>query len=169
MVVVDTNFLILMIDPGSTQNTNNRVDRVRHFISEISKSGEAIVIPSPALAELVAGRASRVEEIVETIRQFRVMEIQALDTVIAIETGERIAAVQARIPEAQRLPGWKVAMKYDAMVAATALVRGARAVVTTDDGFEKYLERSPVSVLRIDDLPLPPDDPQSDMWRTNSD
>ncbi len=120
------------------------------------------MIPSPALADLVAGRASRVEEIVETIRQFPVMEIQAFDTVIAIETGERIAAIQARIPEAQRLPGWKVAMKYNAMAAATALVRSAKAVVTTDDGLERYLEGSPVYVLRIDDLPLPPEDPQSD-------
>ncbi|MEC5323274.1 type II toxin-antitoxin system VapC family toxin [Aurantimonas sp. A3-2-R12] len=165
MVVVDTNFLVLMIDPSSTQNTNNRVDRVRHFIAETSNTGEVVVIPSPVLAELVAGRTSRVEEIVETIRQFRVMEIQAFDTVIAIETGERIAAVQARIPEDQRLPGWKVAMKYDAMVAATALVRGARAIITTDDGFGKYLEGSSISMLRIDELPMPPEDPQGDMLR----
>lgn len=163
MIVVDTNFLVLMIDPASTQNQNQRAERVRYFIRETSKSSEVIVIPAPALTELVAGRARRVEEIVETIRGFRVMEIQAFDTVIAIETGERIAGVQARIPEDQRLPGWKVAMKYDAMVASTALVRGARAIVTTDEGFGKYLEGTPVSILHIDDLPLPPEDPQGRM------
>lgn len=166
MIVVDTNFLVLMIDPNSTQNANSHVDRVRHFIAETSRTGDVIVIPAPVLAELVAARTSRIEEIVETIRQFRVMEIQAFDTVIALETGELIAAVQARIPEQQRLPGWKAAMKYDAMIAATAIVRGARALVTADYGFEKYFEGTPVSVIRIDHLPLPPRDPQEDMFET---
>jgi predicted nucleic acid-binding protein len=160
MIVVDTNFLVLLIDPDSTQNVNRRADRVRHFIDTLAASKEEVMIPAPALAELVAGRVERVEEIVEAVRKLKIFSVQAFDPVIAIETGERIAAVREKTPENERLPGWKVVMKYDAMIAATAIVRGARALYTLDKGFEKYLEGTAVKIYLLDDLPLPPEDPQ---------
>lgn len=157
MIVVDTNFLILMIDPASTQATNGRPEKVKHFVETISKTNTVIMIPAPSIAELVAGRAERIEEIVETVRRLKGFTVQAFDEVIAIETGELIALAQSKIPAADRLPGWKVAMKYDAMIAATAIVRGASDIYTTDTGFAKYLEGSPVKVQLIDELPLPPE------------
>lgn len=160
MIVVDTNFLVLLIDPDSTQNENRSHERVNHFVDTLTHSRQEVLVPSPSLAELVAGRASRVDEIVSILKGIRVLSIQPFDEVIAIETGDRIAAAVARIPEAERLPGWKVAMKYDAMIAATAVVRGAQAVYTTDGGIEKYLHGSDVKVVMINDLPLPPEDPQ---------
>jgi predicted nucleic acid-binding protein len=134
MIVVDTNFLVLLIDPDSTQNVNREADRVRYFIEVLSASKEEVTIPAPSLAELVAGRVERVEEIVETVRKLKVFSVQAFDPVIAIETGERIAAAMAKVPVEQRVPGWKAAMKYDAMIAATAIVRGARAIYTQIPG-----------------------------------
>lgn len=160
MIVVDTNFLVLMIDPASTQDINGRADRVRYFVETLSKTHEEITIPAPALAELVAGRADRVEEIVEAVRGLKAFSVQPFDAVIAIETGERIAVAREQVPEAERLPGWKVAMKYDAMIAATAIVRGARAIYTTDAGFGRYVDGTPVSITMVDDLPLPPEDRQ---------
>jgi predicted nucleic acid-binding protein len=163
MIVVDTNFLILLIDPDSTQNTNRRADRVRHFIETLAKSKEEIMIPAPSLAELVAGRAERVEEISETVKNLKNFSVQEFDTVIAIQTGELISFAHSRIPSNNRLPGWRVAMKYDAMIAAMALVRGARALCTTDMGLTKYLEGSSVKVIDVDDLPLPSEDTQSSL------
>jgi predicted nucleic acid-binding protein len=163
MIVVDTNFLILMIDPSSTQNTNRRVDRVLHFLETVAKDNQLIVIPAPCIAELVAGRAEQIEEIVETIRRLKGFSVQAFDQVIAIETGERIAAVQSKLAISDRTPGWKVAMKFDAMIAATALVRGASAVYTSDHSFGKYLDGTSVRIVQIDDMPLPPENPQHNL------
>lgn len=118
------------------------------------------MIAAPSLAELVAGRVDRVEEIVEAVRRSRVLSIQPFDQVIAIETGERIALARARVSERDKVPGWKVAMKYDAMIAATAIVRGATAIYTTDYGLDKYLEGSGVEICYVKNLPLPPEDPQ---------
>ncbi|MBB3978960.1 putative nucleic acid-binding protein [Rhizobium azooxidifex] len=103
----------------------------------------------------------RVDEIVETVRRVKVFSVQAFDPVIAIETGERIAAAMQSVPSGQRPPGWKVAMKYDAMIAATAIVRGARALYTADQGFEKYLQGTGVEICQVSELPLPPEDPQT--------
>lgn len=160
MIVVDTSFLVLLIDPDSTQNANRAADRVRHFIDTLSASKEEVMIAAPSLAELVAGRVERVEEIVETVRRFKIFSVQDFDPVIAIETGERIADAMQQVPKDQRPPGWKVAMKYDAMIAATAIVRGARGLYTTDQGFGRYLQGSGVQIVMVDDLPLPPEDPQ---------
>ncbi|MBX9458514.1 MAG: PIN domain-containing protein [Rhizobium sp.] len=163
MIVVDTNFLVLLIDPESTQNVNREADRVRHFIEVLSETREEVMIPAPSLAELVAGRAQRVEEIVEAVRRLKSFTVQAFDPVIAIETGERISGAMEKIPLSQRSANWKVAMKYDAMIAATAIVRGARALYTTDHGFEKYLEGTDVEICLVRDLPLPPEDPQQSL------
>jgi predicted nucleic acid-binding protein len=159
MIVVDTNFLIFMIDPASTQDKNGRADRVNYFLKTLPKN-TVIMVPAPSLAEFVAGRARRVEEMVETLRKQKGFSVQSFDEVIAIETGERIAQVIDKMPENQKPPGWRVAMKYDAMIAATAVVRGASELYTDDAGLGKYLEGSSVNLRMIDDLPLPPEDPQ---------
>lgn len=164
MIVVDTNFLILMIDPDSTQNTNGRAEKVKHFVETLAKTNTVITIPAPSIAELVAGRAERVEEIVETVRRLKGFSVQAFDEVIAIETGERIAQALVNIPSSQRPSGWKVAMKYDAMIAATAIVRGASDLYSDDSDLAKYLEGSRVKFNLIDDLPVPPEDSQQSLF-----
>lgn len=163
MIVIDTGFLILLVDPESTQNLDRAADRVRNFIDELSRTKEEVLIPAPSLAELVAGRVERVEEIVEIIRRLKTFSLQPFDAVTAIETGERIAAVLQSDKADLRPSGWKVAMKYDAMIAATAIVRGARAIYTTDHGFEKYLVGTSVEVVLVSQLPLPPEDPQGSL------
>ncbi|KAA0697389.1 PIN domain-containing protein [Neorhizobium sp. P12A] len=159
MIVLDTVFLVLMIDPDSTQD-NGRVRKVRHFIDGLSKTNTVITIPSPTIAELVAGRADKIEEVVETLRRLKGFTVQAFDEVIAIETGERIASHQATLRPEDRVKHWRVAMKFDAMIAATAIVRGADALYTDDGNLGKYLVGSSVALKLIDELPDPPQDPQ---------
>lgn len=159
MIVVDTVFLVLMIDPGSTQG-NGRAEKVRHFVEELSKTNAVVMIPSPVIAELVAGRAQKIEEVVENLRRLKGFTVQPFDEVIAIETGERIAFHQASLKPHDRAQHWKVAMKYDAMIAATAIVRGASELYTDDANLGKYLIGSSVTLRMIDDLPSPPEDPQ---------
>jgi predicted nucleic acid-binding protein len=159
MIVVDTVFLVLMIDPDSTQD-DGRSEKVRYFVDGLSKSNTVITIPSPAITELVAGRAQKIEEIVETLRRLKGFIVQPFDEVIAIETGERIAFHQANLKPQDKAQHWKVTMKYDAMIAATAIVRGASALYTDDANLGKYLAGSSVELRMIDDLPYPPKDPQ---------
>jgi predicted nucleic acid-binding protein len=160
MIVVDANFLVLMFDPEAMPHIARGRDRVAHFIDELARSGEDIMIPAPVIAEVVAGRIERTTEIVEELRRHRNFIVQPFDEVIAIETGYLIRAAADRMPAAERPVGWKVTMKYDAQIAATARVRGARALCTADSGFEQYLGDSNVKVLQVEELPLPPANPQ---------
>lgn len=161
MIVVDANFLVLLLDPDAMPHLDRGRERIEFFIRELAKDKAEIVIPAPVIAEIVAGRIDRIEEIVEALLRSRYFSVQPFDAVIAIETGELIKRAQDRIPPAQRLPGWKVAMKYDAMIAATAKVRRAKAVCTDDAGLSAHLRDTDIKIIRIEDLPLPPENPQT--------
>ena len=155
-----------MIDPDSTQD-KGRVAKVKHFVQGLAKTNTVVTIPSPSIAELVAGRAEKIEDVVETLRRLKGFTVQSFDEVIAIETGERIAFHQASLKSQDRAPNWKVTMKYDAMIAATAIVRGADELYTDDPNLGKYLTGSSVTLRLIDDLPFPPEDPQGSLPFSN--
>jgi len=165
MIVVDANVLVLLLDPdGAMDQIERGKDRILHFIETLAQDRTEIIVPAPVIAELVAGRVERIEEIVTILTRTRGFSVQPFDTVAAIQTGELIRQVQDSIPANERLPGWKVAMKYDAMIAATARVRRAKAVCTADEGMARYLRGSGIDIILISDLPLPPEDPQGTLW-----
>jgi predicted nucleic acid-binding protein len=158
MIVVDTNFLILLFDPEAMPRVDRGGDRVRHFIDKLTEKRETIMIPAPALAELVAGRVDRVEEIVAAIRGYSAFEVQPFDEVIAIETGLLIRRWLDKVPD--RPEGSRVPMKYDAQIAATAMVRNARAICTDDQRYDPWLEGTRIEVFQLIDLEPPPEPPQ---------
>ncbi|MDP3552810.1 PIN domain-containing protein [Methylocystis sp.] len=166
MIVVDANFLVLLFDPDAMQHVDRGHERVVHFIETMTKTREEVMIPAVVLTEVVAGRIDRVEEIVETIRRERAFIVQPLDEVIAIETGYLIRAAKEQIPSEDRQPGWRSMMKYDAIVAATAAVRGARAILTDNDrDFRNLLANSGVEVITLTSLPTPPEK-QEDLFES---
>lgn len=161
MIVVDANFLILLLDPqGAMDHLDRGRERVEFFTQELGRTKEEIVIPAPVVAELVAGRLDRIEEIVSLLQRNRSFIVRPFDQVVAIETGEMIRRAVDRTPEGQRPPGWKAAMKYDAMIAATAKVWRARAICTDDKGLPNYLAGTKIEIIKLDELPYPPEDPQ---------
>ena len=163
MIVVDANFLVLMFDPTAMPHVPRGTERGEHFIRELSEKGEQVMIPVPVLAEVVAGRIERTQEIISELRRQRAFVVQPFDDVIAIETGYLIRSAFDRMPVSQKPSGWRVAMKYDAQIAATAIVRRARAIVSGDGGFSVYLDGSGIELIELKDLPLPPENPQGSL------
>jgi len=106
---------------------------------------------------LAAGRLSRIEEILQDLKAQRVFVIQQFDEVIAIETGGLIDKMKRAIPVAERPQGFRTMMKYDAMIAAAARVRGARALATDNvRDFAPMLAGWKIEIIALVDLPLPP-------------
>jgi predicted nucleic acid-binding protein len=163
MIVVDANFLVLMFDPTAMPHVQRGTERVEHFIRELSENRDQVMIPALVIAEVVAGRVERAQEIISELRRQRVFIIQPFDDVIAIETGHLIRSAFDRLPDSQKPSGWRHAMKYDAQIAATAIVRIAKAIVTGDGGFSVYLHGSEIELIEIAGLPLPPENPQGSL------
>lgn len=153
MIVVDANFLVLLLDPNAMPHIDQGHARVTEFIRACSKE---IIIPSPAISEVIAGRLDRVSEIMGIFRKQRIFHIQPFDEVISIETGHIIRRMFDNTPTESRPQGWRIMMKYDAMIAATAIVRGASEIITGDGDFRPLLDGSSVKITKPGDLPLPP-------------
>lgn len=160
MIVVDANFLVLLFDPEALPQVERGADRVHHLIATLTKARETIMIPAPAITELVTSRVDRVDEIVAAVRGYSAFEVQPFDEVIAIETGILIQRWLDTIPQQDRPDGWRVPMKYDAQIAATAVMRNARAICTDDRNYGVWLKGTGISVLKLAKLDLPPDPPQ---------
>ncbi len=163
MVVFDANFLIYFLDPKIVGGVGNN-PRIDHLVATIQKTGERIVVPTPALSELLvkAGDAGpKYLAIVARSKFFRVAEF-----------GER-AAVEAAVLHREATAGgdkrgmtpeadW-AKVKFDRQIVAIARVVGAKAIYTNDGQLAKHAKAAGIDAYGLDDLPAPPVTPQLEL------
>lgn len=163
MVVFDANFLIYFLDPKITSGVGSN-PRIDHLVATIQKTGERIVVPTPALSELLvkAGDAGpKYLEIIARSKFFRVAEFgeRAAVEAAAITRGA-IATGNKRVP-AQSADWAKV--KFDRQIVAIARVVGAKTIYTNDGQLAMHAKAAGLEALKSDDLPEPPVTPQLEM------
>jgi predicted nucleic acid-binding protein len=163
MVVFDANFLIYFLDPkiAGGVGSNPKID---HLVETIQRSGERIVVPTPALSELLvrAGDAGpKYLEIIARSKYFRVAEFGERAAVEAAAlTREAITQGVKRgaAPEASRAK-----VKFDRQIVAIARVVGAGVIYTNDDQLAKQSKAAGIEAIGVDDLPEPPVAPQLEL------
>ncbi|MEQ1577082.1 MAG: PIN domain-containing protein [Hyphomicrobium sp.] len=163
MVVFDANFLIYFLDPKIKGGVGSNPS-IDHLVATIQKTGERIVVPTPALSELLvkAGDAGpKYLEIVARSKFFRVVEF-----------GERAAVEAAALHREAKAGGDKrgatreadwAKVKFDRQIVAIARVVGAKAIYTNDGQLAKHAKGAGIEALGLDDLPAPPIEPQIEM------
>jgi predicted nucleic acid-binding protein len=163
MVVFDANFLIYFLDPKIQGGigTNPRID---HLVATIQKTGERIIVPTPALSEVLvkAGNAGpKYLEIIARSKFFRVAEF-----------GERAAVEAAAITRDAHAKGEKrgatvdanwAKVKFDRQITAIARVVGAAIIYTNDGQLAQHAKSIGIGAIGPDDLPDPPATPQIEM------
>ena len=163
MVVFDANFLIYFLDPKIKDGVGNNA-RIDYLVAAIQKSGERIVVPTPALSELLvkAGDAGpKYLEIVARSKFFRVAEFGERAAVEAAAlTRDAIAQGGKRgvTPEAD----W-AKVKFDRQIVAIARVVGAKAIYTNDGQLSKHSRTAGIAAIGPGDLPEPPEAPQLEL------
>jgi predicted nucleic acid-binding protein len=163
MMVFDANFLIYFLDPKIKDGVGSN-PRIDYLVATIQKSGERIVVPTPALSELLvkAGDAGpKYLEIVARSKFFRVAEFGERAAVEAAAlTREAIAQGDKRgaTPEAD----W-AKVKFDRQIVAIARVVGAKAIYTNDSQLAKHAKTAGIDAIGPDDLPEPPVAPQLEL------
>lgn len=160
MVVFDANFLIYFLDPKIREGIGNNL-RVDHLVATIQKTGERIVVPTPALSELLvkAGDAGpKYLDIIARSKFFRVAEFGeraavevAAMTREAIELGNKRGAT----PAAE----W-AKVKFDRQIVAIARVVGATMIYTNDKQLTQQAKAAGITATSLEELPVPPVDPQ---------
>ena len=159
-VVVDSSILLLFLRPNTptprdrhgTPASEHAAERVVHLIDTLEASRATVVVPTPVLAEILV-RATReeAETLLKRMNAAAVFEIAAFDERAAIELAER-----GRRKLRDEAETW-AKLKFDRQIIAIAKVCGATTIYSHDAGMRTVANRLGIEVLRLDDLPLPPE------------
>jgi predicted nucleic acid-binding protein len=164
MIVFDANFLVYFLDPKLKDGVGKNL-RVDHLVSTIQNKKDRIVIPTPALAELLVGAglaSSQYLRIIHESKFFRIepfgeraaIEVAAM-TRAAITQGNKRGAASADAPWAK--------VQIDRQIVAISRVVNARAIYSNDSDLVDLAIEQGISAYKLEDLPEPPSASQSEL------
>lgn len=161
IVAFDTSVLVYFfdeqanapIDAATGAPVSDCKDRLDFLIATLQRDKAKIVIPTPALGELLVKAQQAAPEWLAILHKSRHFRIAGFDQRAAIE----FAATQAsRIASGQKNEGASRAKaKFDDQIVAISAVEGVM-VIYSDDPHIKKLAGSRFQVIGVADLPLPP-------------
>ena len=171
-VLFDTSFLSAMADrgspvrqlpPGMKGTVNERLDYLFHRLDE---QDAEIVIPALALAEALARNGASPHVVIPLLNRHARVRVAAFDQVAAIEFGTLFRDEASKWVHQD---GSKSAIKFDNAIIAIAVVEGVSEIFADDDGLRRKAARKGIKASGFWDLPMPPEEPQGDMFPTKSD
>jgi predicted nucleic acid-binding protein len=142
-------------DPATGSPVVDCKQRIDHLIATLAKKHGRLVIPTPALSEVLVRAGAAGPEWLRLLGQNRSIRIVPFDTRAAVECAAMAAERLSKNSGAK--PRWKA--KFDEQIVAIANVEGATAIYSDDDDISR-LAREGVEVIGIAALPLPPQDAQ---------
>ena len=161
MVVFDASLLMLILDDNAKASLPNARERVEYLINCLSKEGERIVIPTPALSECLVHAGPAGPGYLAILGKRAVFRIASFDERAAVEAAFRTwAARQRGQPKGGSPEIAKAKIKFDRQIVAIAKVEGATAVYADDGNVIAYAREAGMEGYLLADLPEPPEDPQ---------
>jgi hypothetical protein len=173
MVVIDATTLMLLLRPDvgvprgdDGMPIDKPIERLNFLVSNLEKTRTKIVIPAPALSEiLVRVVPIEAERLVERINAKSVFRIEAFDVRAAIEVAvmTRNAADGGKRPEQRDEVATYAKLKYDRQIVAVAIATNSTAIYSDDRGVRAIAARAGIKVIGLADLEIPPEDAQTKM------
>ena len=128
MVVFDANFLIYFLDPKIKDGVGGNA-RIDHLVATILKSGERIVVPTPALSELLVKAGDAGPKYLEIVARSKFFRIAEFGERAAVEAAALMREVLAKGVKRGATPEASLAkVKFDRQIVAIARVVGATAI-----------------------------------------
>ena len=168
IVSFDASILVYVIDAKANapidQATGAPVDRcqerVTYLLKRLQDSGDKIIIPTPALAEVLVKAGKNGPELLRIINSSKFFKIVPFDERASVE----FAAVQIeRASAGQRSSTTpKTKAKFDDQIVSISAVEGAEEIYSDDSDVAK-LAGTRFRTTKIVELPLPPEDPQGNL------
>jgi hypothetical protein len=158
IVAFDASVLVFLLDENASaplgEDGGQIADcqtRVSHLIAELQRSKAKIVIPAPALAEVLVYGGSAAAEWLSILNTSRHIVVSPFDERAAVEYSVmeqmRISSPRTGVPRPKA--------KFDQQIVAIARVEGAERIYS-DDGDIRRLWGDEDQVIGIGGLPLPP-------------
>lgn len=162
MVAFDAGFLSILFhtsskvpnDPATGKPPDFAKERIEHLIDTLSEDGEKILIPTPALSELLIALGKSGAQAITRLHGESVFQIRDFDERAAIELAE-MSRVKADEKKQKKQGGTWAKVKFDRQIVAIAKVNGAKVVYSTDDDLLKLAVREGLKAIACHELPLP--------------
>ncbi|MCJ2135559.1 PIN domain-containing protein [Methylobacterium sp. J-026] len=157
-VVFDSSYLIPLFDSryGSAGALD---DRIAFLLRNLDRDKTTIIIPAPALSEVLIGAgdaAPRYLSVINASARFRVAPFAERAAVEAAAAHRE--AIRAG-DKKEGTPSW-AKIKYDRQIVSIAIVESASIIYSNDDDIRRISLGSNMEVVSLSDLPFPPPEPQ---------
>ena len=168
MVVFDATVLLPLlwpnVPPPRDPITNDPVtkfrERIDHLIDNLEKSRTKILIPTPALSEILVRAGTAGPQYLAHINSSSVFRVVPFDERAAVEVA---AMTHDALKSGDKRAGGEGAwtkIKYDRQIVAIAKAERVITIYSDDGNVRKFGTSAGLSVIRIAELPLPPEDAQ---------
>jgi predicted nucleic acid-binding protein len=155
LVVFDTTFLVPLLDP-QVKGTGEIDARISHLVDKLDKQRAKIIIPTPALSEVLIGAGDAAPAYLEILSKHSRFRIVPFGERAAVEAAARHReAIQFGDKKEGSLTWAKV--KFDRQIVAIAKVEGAERIYSNDSDIRRLVaSEDTIELVTLADLELPP-------------
>jgi predicted nucleic acid-binding protein len=171
MVVFDATTLLYLLDPEAKPPTDPKTQqpvtavqaRVAHLVETLAKARTKIIIPTPALSEILVRAGDAGPAYLDIVNKSASFRIVPFDQRAAVEVA---AALREALDAGDKKGGSKAPwakLKFDRQILAIAKVEGATTIYSDDSDIQRFAKGTGIEVVPIDALPLPPEKAQQSL------
>jgi hypothetical protein len=163
----DNTFLSILLnpkaripeDPATGQPLSAAKQRAEFLVAKLSKARQKVILPAPAVSELLTAIGPTSQEYLSIISRRRMFSVAAFDMLAAVE----LAVLNREIFLEQDVknnaePYQKV--KFDRQILAILRVCNADTIYTDDVGLAKRAKLCGITPVSTSSLPIPDDEKQ---------
>lgn len=162
-VAFDATMLLLLLrpgvrapaDPSTGRPVEHAEERIARLVGDLEKARVRIVVPTPALSELLVHAGNAGPELVEQLTRSSAFRLAPFDTLAAVEVAEMTRTALAAGDKRGGATGTWAKVNYDRQLVAIAKVVRADTIYTDDEELRKFAESQGLKVIRLAELPLP--------------
>ena len=169
-VAFDATILLPLLNPnipGPLDSTTGKPlescrERIDQLIELLEKRREKIIIPTPALSEVLVHSEKAAAQYLSTLRAVGAFKIEGFDERAAFEAAIMIRELLKPLGKKRRKKmavTWAKA-KFDRQIVAIAKVNGATTLYSDDKDLRVFAQQVGLMVVGLAELPLPPKESQ---------
>jgi hypothetical protein len=163
MSLLDNTFLCLLFHStakppnGSDGKPVARCkDRIDQLVSELEAKHEKILIPTPALTELLVLAGQDYVKYVNEINGRSCFKVIDFDQRAAIQAALMMSSAAASGDKRSGTGAEYQKVKFDRQIVAIGRVNNVKIIYSDDRHIRQYAEECGISVVRVEELRLPP-------------
>ncbi len=161
-VLFDTSFLVPLLDPKIKGGGDIDV-RLDYLLRTLEEAREIIVVPTPALSEVLIGAKDAAPQYLDIINRSSRFNDVSFDERAAVEAAAAHREAIGAGDKKEGSPSW-TKVKFDRQIVAIAKVEGVTRIYSNDDDIRRYATRDQIELISINDLPIPTEKQQGDLF-----